>query len=286
MKTQLLDYIKYLERKLASYQLSDLIPLMKKDPVMFTKFSLRVIFRELPGQYWQKVIILRFPKLINAFKNWFFCLESDEHLKYKLIDLTTEKIYGDILQIKKTESYYIPSSGIILDIGSGYLSLSKNLIAKALESRDISLYLIDNAELPYEITNRVLQKLGSPDNISTLKASADKLPFNNSSVDAITLLKTLHELSKTLYYIELHRNIENLRADKEALERAYPEYVPFIKEFHRVLKEEKQMVIVDKIMDSYNIEFVKRPTKSLFLITKEEHLESKFTLILKKIILE
>ena len=255
--------------------------LVEENIIAFVKFSLRVVSGEFPSGYWEKVVKIRFPQLFNSFKEWLYHLESNTDLKKQLISLIAENIVEKIHNLSEMKNPHIPSSGIILDIGSGYLNASGELVYQALRNKNLLVYLIDNAELPYKITKRVLEILGNPPNIKMLNISAEKLPFNNNSVDAIMLLYTLHELSKTIHYIELFHNIENLRVNKESLKKAYFELIPFFDEFYRVLKNNGRLIIFDKIIDAYNIDFAMQLT-SQFHVIEEKTEEKKFYLFLKK----
>ena len=272
----------YVRNYLRSEDLGALIQWFESNPVAFVKFTLRAVTGELPLDYWRRVVRLRYPELYDVFNAWIYHVKKDKALKQKLIELIADNIVEKLHDIKTVEIPYLPRKGIILDIGSGYLSMSKQLVIESLRNKNLELYLIDNAEIPCKVAIEVINKIGSPKNVRVLRVSADQLPFNDNSVDAVTLLGTFHELSWTIFNIELHRNMENLKVDYEHLERAVVEYKPFIREFHRVLKIGGKLIIIDKIMDAYNADYVEKIMRNVFKVLNKEKKERKFILIFEK----
>ncbi len=275
-------HVKVMSDYMVSHGLERLIKWMKRNAVAFAKFSLRIIFGDFPEDYWRRAVKLRFPEYYKEFAKWIRFLESDLSLQDNLIDFIAEYLVNDINEIQSADIPYLPSSGTILDIGSGYLGISKKLVAEALRHKSLFLYLIDNAELPFIIMNKVLGKLGKPNNIRALRVSADALPFEDNSVEAITLLGALHELSKDIYMAELYRSFGTIRVNNELLEKARKDYDAFLKEFCRVLKENGVLIIIDKIMDRYDLDYVISLTEPYFDIINRERKENSFTLVGRK----
>lgn len=272
----------FIKEYMISHGLKSLIQWMEKNAVAFAKFSLRIIFREFPEEYWRKAVKSRFPDFSEEFRTWIHLLESDVSLKERLIDFIAESLVNGIVEIRKIDIPYLPSSGVILDIGFGYLGMSKKLVAEALRNKDLLLYLIDNAELPCKVAIRVLEKLGNPRNIKVLRVSAERLPFEDNYVDAITMLGTLHELSREIYRVELRKSLENLKIDKEFLEKVQEEYDTFFREFCRILKRNGILIIMDKIMDDYDLDFAIRLTEPYFTVISKRKEEKLFFLVAKK----
>jgi ubiquinone/menaquinone biosynthesis C-methylase UbiE len=91
------------------------------------------------------------------------------------------------------------SSSVILDAGSGpgrYLSLYKNLKAKVVLA-DFSRGMID-------IAKQNCQKVGMKDRVDFVLANITKLPFNDSTFDAVVCIDVLHhiplQVRGTLYF--------------------------------------------------------------------------------------
>ena len=276
------NLISELKKHLKNIGLDNISCHSNQDFINFAKFSLRAAMGEFPSRYWRIVVKMRYSEIYDKFDKWIHRIRSDPRIREKLIRLLAENVVKKLSDTREIQIPYLPPTGIILDIGSGYLTFSKILISIALKNRRLRLFLIDLAEIPYKLATEVLRRVGSPENIVAMKASADQLPFNDNTVDAITLLGTFHELSRTVYYLELYRNIENIRLDSMRLGKVAHEYYSFIEEFHRVIKPKGILIIIDKVIDDYDDSFVRKIIGGFFKLLWRKKQSRKFTLVFQK----
>ncbi len=257
------------------HRLASIIP---KNPVSILKFILRSAVGDLPDYYWRSALKRRFNQCINEIEGLIFRARDEIEFRDYLADILAQYIADSIRCSTKTLPFDLPKKGTILDVGSGYLTGPSGLIVRhAISEREIYLILLDIGLGPAMIISRVLRLLGSPKNIVFLKIDIKSLS-NIGSVDLVTLLFTLHEITKTLYHIELLRAYGKQRMDRKILTKELPTLKQIVYKIHSILKEHGKLVVVDKMLDDFNATFVIELLNSLFKVKSINMHQNQFIL--------
>ena len=217
-----------------------------------------------------------FPGISQKLKQLILNARRDHRLMHLFARVFAEYVVDAILRLGVELPFGLPKSGIIVDAGSGYLTeLSGGLVKYALQNEDLVLYLVDSGFGPSLIISETLRLLGLPKNIVFVNKNIESFPLHN--VDMATLLFSLHEMSRKLYWAELMRSFGIVRLSSEMLSRELPILKRVLSSIYRILKEGGKVIVVDKEFDDYDAEFVRRIVGEVFSAIRTERIgESRF----------
>ena len=217
-----------------------------------------------------------FPGISQKLKQLILNARRDHRLMHLFARVFAEYVVDAILRLGVELPFGLPKSGIIVDAGSGYLTeLSGGLVKYALQNEDLVLYLVDSGFGPSLIISETLRLLGLPKNIVFVNKNIELFPLQN--VDMATLLFSLHEMSRKLYWAELMRSFGIVRLSSEMLSRELPILKRVLSSIYRILKEGGKVIVVDKEFDDYDAEFVRRIVGEVFSAIRTERIgESRF----------
>jgi len=113
---------------------TELIDLFKERPASLTKFVFRSAVGEFPEEYWEWVITMRFPDISQKLKQLILDVRREHELMHLFARVFAEYVVDAILRLGVELPFGLPKSGIIVDVGSGYLTgLSGGLVKYALQ---------------------------------------------------------------------------------------------------------------------------------------------------------
>ena len=261
-----------LEKFLKENGYSRLINPFSASPISVLIFVLRSSVGEFPENYWTAVIENRFREFRDEIEKLICKAKKKQEIQKLLAEILAGFIANWITSVTKELPFSLPKSGVVLDIGSGYLTGLSGILVRSIMNRGkISLILLDRGVGPALIIPRVLSLLGSPKNIIFMKGDILSLTGIHD-VDLVTLIFTLHEITNTLFNIELLRACGKAKMSRMILLKELPTIKKVIEKIYGVLRKGGKIVVIDKEIDDFDIGFIEGLLDNFFRIIKSNYI--------------
>jgi len=249
--------------------------------------TIRFIFRcstgDIPEFYWSYAIKKSYAEISDELRKLILLVQERRDIQESMLELIAKHIASGIIKTKIDIPFALPTRGIIVDVGSGYLTgPSRFLVKYAMMNKGVTLYLVDNSALIVDVIRRILRLIGSPRNV--ILKCVDIRSLLVSNVDLVTLLLTLHEATDALRKAEFLRYIGRAKIDEGTLYDNLVVLRGILRSIHRIIGESGRLIVLDKEMDEFGLKFVRELViNEGFRVIRGEYINNKFLVEAKKV---
>ncbi len=261
-----------------------LLRIILDKPFSTIHFIFRCSTGDIPEFYWSYVIKESYAEISDELKKLILLVKERGDIQESMLEFIARHIASKIIRAKIDVPFTLPTKGIIVDIGSGYLTgPSRFLVKYAMVNKGVTLYLVDNRVLIADVIRRILRLIGSPRNIILKCVDIRSLLVSNA--DLITLLFTLHEATDELRKAEFLRYIGRAKINRCILYDNLVVLRGILRSVHRIIGESGRLIVLDKEMDEFGLKFVgELVINEGFRVIRSEYINNKFLVEAKKLL--